>query len=108
RALRPSPPPAPPPPDALRAIPPPLPRPPGGLPRALPPGRPARNESCGYPGRELQGRSLARAAGDQLPVLRRSDNGRQPRHLQERDQGDGPPAGVLGDLYGQAGPSLDR
>src|SRR5260370_7794785 len=51
---------------------------------------------------------MAWTAGDQLPLCRRAADGRQPRDLQERHQGDGASARVLGHLHGQAGPHLDR
>ena len=34
---------------------------------------------AGHPGRDLEGRGLARPAGDQLPLRGRADDGRQPR-----------------------------
>ena len=65
-------------------------------------------KEAGHQGGELQGRGVAGPAGDQLPLLRRADHGRQPRHLQERDQGDGAPAGLLRDVHGEARPHVDR
>src|SRR5438132_1588139 len=41
-------------------------------------------------------------------VLRRRDDGGQPRHLQERHQGDGAPARVRRHVHGEAGSHLDR
>ncbi len=67
-----------------------------------------RHEGSRHQGGELEGRGVARPAGDQLPLLGCADDGRQPRHLQERDQGDGEPARLLGDVHGEAGPHVDR
>ena len=47
-----------------------------------------RDARRGDQGRDLEGRGVAGAAGDQLPLRRRADDGRQPRRLQERRQGD--------------------
>ena len=59
-------------------------------------------------GRELEGRGVARSAGDQLPLRRRDANGRQPRDLQERRQGDRPRERLLDHVHGEARSHLDR
>ena len=61
-----------------------------------------------HQGRDLEGRGVARPAGDQLPLRRRADDGRQPRRLQERRQGDRLPERLLDHLHGEAVRGLDR
>ena len=51
---------------------------------------------------------MARPARDQLPLRGRADDGRQPRRLQERRQGDRAPERLLDHVHGQAGPHVDR
>ena len=51
---------------------------------------------------------MARPAGDQLPLRRRAADGRQPRDLQERRQGDREPERLLDHVHGEARPHLDR
>ena len=53
-------------------------------------------------GRDLEGRGLAGPARDQLPLRRRADDGRQPRDLQERRQGDRAPERLLDHVHGEA------
>ena len=62
----------------------------------------------GHPGRELEGRGVARPARDQLPLRGRGDDGRQPRRLQERRQGDRAPERLLDHVHGEARPHVDR
>ena len=51
---------------------------------------------------------MAGPAGAELPLQRRGDHGGQPRHLQERHQGDGAAERPVGHLHGQARSHLDR
>ena len=95
-------------PHAVGALHPRLPRPRDDVRRAPPPRDPQRDARRGDPGRDVQGRGVARAAGDQLPLRGRADDGRQPRRLQERRQGDRVPPRLLAHLHGQAVRGLDR
>ena len=65
-------------------------------------------QAAGHPRRDLEGRGLAGPAGDQLPLRRRADDGRQPRRLQERREGDRVPERLLDHVHGEAGPHVDR
>ena len=58
--------------------------------------------------RDVEGRGVARTAGDQLPLRRRVDDGRQPRDLQERREGDRAPERLLDHVHGEAGSHVDR
>ncbi len=95
-------------PDAVGAVHPRLPHPRDHLRRAAHPPDPERDAGGRDAGRDVEGRGLARAAGDQLPLRRRADDGRQPRDLQERRQGDRAPERLLDHLHGEARPHLDR
>ena len=66
-------------PDAVGAVHPRLPHPRDHLRRAADPADPQRHARRRDPGRELEGRGVARPARDQLPLRRRADDGRQPR-----------------------------
>ena len=57
----------------------------------LHPPDPQRDARRRHQGRDLEGRGLAGPARDQLPLRRRADDGRQPRDLQERREGDRAP-----------------
>ena len=74
-------------PDAVRPVHPRLPRARDDVRRAVHPPAAQRHARGRDPGRELEGRGVARAAGDQLPLRRRGHDGRQPRDLQERREG---------------------
>ena len=65
-------------------------------------------QAAGHARRDVEGRGVAGPAGDQLPLRRRADDGGQPRHLQERRQGDRVPQRVLDHVHGEAVPGLDR
>ena len=60
--------------------------------RGRDPADPARHGGRGHPRRGLEGRVQLRPARGELPLLRRPHDGRQPRRLQERRQGDRPRA----------------
>ncbi len=94
--------------DAVDPLHPRLPRPRDDLRRGPDPPDPQRDAGGRDPGRELEGRSLARAARDQLPLLRRAADGRQPRHLQERREGDRERERRVDHVHGEARPHLDR
>ena len=66
-------------PDAVGAVHPRLPRARVQLRRAVHPPDPQRDAGRRDPGRDVEGRGLARPARDQLPLRRRADDGRQPR-----------------------------
>ena len=72
----------------------------GGGRHARRPQGPARRR---HPGRELQGRMGPGPGGDQRPLRRCADHGGQPRHPEERRQGDRPRARQGRDLHGQMG-----
>ncbi len=69
---------------------------------------PQRDARRRHPRRDVEGRGVARSAGDQLPLRRRADDGRQPRRLQERRQGDRAPERLLDHVHGEARPHVDR
>ena len=69
---------------------------------------PQRDAGGGDARRDLERRGLAGPAGDELPLRRRAHDGRQPRDLQERRQGDRVPARVRDHVHGQAVRGLDR
>ena len=94
--------------DAVGAVHPRLPHPRHDLRRGVPASAQERHARRRDARRDLEGRGLARAAGDQLPLRGRADDGGQPRHLQERCQGDRVPQRVLDHLHGEAVPGLDR
>src|ERR671918_719036 len=75
-------------PHPVRAVHPRLPRPRDHVRRGAHPADPQRDAGRRDPGGDLEGRGLARPAGDQLPLRGRRHDGRQPRDLQERRQGD--------------------
>ena len=75
-------------PDAVRPVHPRLPRSRHDLRRGSHPPDPERDARGRHQGRDLEGRGLARPARDQLPLRGRADDGRQPRRLQERREGD--------------------
>ena len=95
-------------PDPVSAVHPRLPRARDHVRRAAAPSDPQRHARRGHRGRELEGRGLAWPAGDQLPLRRRADDGRQPRDLQERRQGDRAPERLLDHVHGEARPLVDR
>ena len=66
-------------PDAVGAVHPRLPHPRHDLRRAAAPPDPQRHAGRRDPRRDLEGRGVAGPAGDQLPLRRRADDGRQPR-----------------------------
>ncbi len=72
----------------------------------LHPPDPERHAGRRHQGGDVEGRGVARPAGDQLPLRRRGDDGRQPHRLQERRQGDRAPERLLDHVHGQAGPRL--
>ena len=74
----------------------------------LHPPDPERDARRRDPRRDLEGRGLAGAAGDQLPLRGRAHDGRQPHRLQERRQGDRVPERLLDHLHGEAVRELDR
>ena len=65
-------------------------------------------QGAGHPRRDVEGRGVARPAGDQLPLRRRADDGRQPRRLQERREGDRAPERLLDHVHGEAVARVDR
>ena len=69
---------------------------------------PQRHARRRDPRRDVEGRGVAGPAGDQLPLRRRADDGRQPRRLQERRQGDRASERLLDHVHGEARPHLDR
>src|SRR6185503_10917584 len=91
-------------PDALGAVHPRLPRARDVVRRAVDPRDQERDEGRGARRRELEGRSGAGPARDQLPLRGGAANRGRPRRLQERRQGDRVPARVLDYLHGQAVP----
>ena len=95
-------------PDAVRPVHPRLPRPRDDLRRGPHPPDPQRDARRRDQGRDLEGRGVARPARDQLPLRRRADDGRQPRDLQERRQGDRAPERLLDHVHGEAVRELDR
>ena len=95
-------------PDAVGAVHPRLPHPRDDLRRAVAAADPQRDAGRGHPRRDVEGRGVARAAGDQLPLRRRADDGRQPCRLQERREGDRASERVLDHVHGEARPHVDR
>ena len=95
-------------PHAVRPVHPRLPHPRLDLRRAAAALDPEQHAGGGDPGRDVQGRGVAGPAGDQLPVRGRPDDGRQPRDLQERRQGDRVPARLRDQLHGEAVRVVDR
>ena len=90
------------------AVHPRLPHPRDDLRRGVPAPDPERHAGRRDARRDVEGRGLAGPAGDQLPLRRRADDGGQPRHLQERRQGDRVPERLLDHVHGEAVPGLDR
>ena len=93
-------------PDAVGAVHPRLPHPRDDLRRAAA-SRQIRNgmHGAGHPrSRRSKGEAWPGPAGDQLPLRRRADDGRQPRRLQERREGDRAPERLLDHLHGEARP----
>ncbi len=78
-----------------------LPHPPDVQGRAAGSRDPQRHGGGARAGGVLQGRVGAGAGGDQPPLRRRAGDGRPPRALQARGEGDRLPAGLLGDVHGQ-------
>ncbi len=76
--------------------------------RAAAASDPQRHAGRRHPRRDVEGRGVAGAAGDQLPLLGRADDGRQPRRLQERREGDRVPERLLDHVHGEAGSHVDR
>ena len=95
-------------PDAVRPVHPRLPHPRLDLFGAAAAADPQRDARRGHARRDLEGRGVARPAGDQLPVRRRADDGRQPRRLQERREGDRASERLLDHVHGEARPHVDR
>ena len=95
-------------PDAVGAVHPRLPHPRLDLRRAAAAPDPQRDARRGHARRDLEGRGVAGPAGDQLPLLRRADDGGQPRRLQERRQGDRASERLLDHVHGEARPHVDR
>ena len=67
------------------------------------PRDPQRHGSRRHPGRVLQGRMGPGPGGAEPALCRGARDGRPPRHLQERRQGDRALAGQVRDLHGQMG-----
>ena len=74
----------------------------------LDPPDPQRDARSRDQGGDLEGRGVARPARDQLPLRGRADDGRQPRDLQERGQGDREPERLLDHVHGEAVRVVDR
>ncbi len=82
-----------------------LPRVPDHQGRTAHPCHPQRHGRRRAPGGVLQGRGRPGPARAQPPLRGRADDGGQPHHLQERREGDRPPAGQGAHVHGEA---LDR
>ena len=95
-------------PDAVGAVHPRLPHPRHDLRRAAAAPDPQRHAGRRHPRRDVEGRGVARPAGDQLPLRRRADDGGQPRRLQERREGDRASERMLDHVHGEAVARVDR
>ena len=85
-----------------------LPHPRHDVRRGPDPPDPQLDARSGHQGGDLQGGGLARPARDQLPLCRRADDGRQPRRLQERREGDRERERLLDHVHGEALRVVDR
>ena len=95
-------------PHALGPVHPRLPHPRRDLRRGPHPPDPERDARRRHQGRDVEGRGVAGAARDQLPLRGRAPHGRQPRDLQERREGDRVRERVLAHVHGEAVRVLDR
>ena len=80
----------------------------GHLRRAAHPPDPERHGRRRHPGGELQGRGWPGQHEINFRFADALDDGRRPRDLQERRQGDRAPERLLDHLHGQAGSRVDR
>ena len=95
-------------PHAVRSVHPRLPHPRHDLRRGSDPPDPQRHARRRHQGGDLEGRGVAGPARDQLPLRGRTDDGGQPRDLQERREGDREPERLLDHLHGEAVRVVDR
>ena len=85
-----------------------LPRARDDLRRAASSARPNGMQHAGLVVESSKGEAWPGPARDQLPLRRRADDGRQPRRLQERREGDRAPERLLDHVHGEARSRLDR